>query len=129
MQSLDYKPFHCKKALCKAASDLPPRHSLSFMKLKSTSNGTVLTCYHVLHCISSGTLTGGFSITLVTQAGRLVKIKLNPEAISHLSVGGTDQVCILHVNRPQISIFACLCLHAFFLITTRSSRLSQLSTI
>lgn len=50
----------------------------------------------------------GFSVTPVTQAGRLAKIKLNPEVISHLSVGETDHVCILHVNRPQISIFACL---------------------
>jgi len=71
----------------------------------------------------------GFGIIPFVEAGRLVKIKLDPAAVSHLSVGETDQVCILQVNRPQISVFACLCLHAICFITTQSSRLSKLSTI
>lgn len=95
------------------ATKTPPALQPS-LQLKSTSNGTVLTCYHVSRCISPGTLVTGFTITPVTQAGRLVKIKLNPEAISHLCAGETAQVCIVQVNRPQISVFAWLCLQCIF---------------
>lgn len=41
----------------------------------------------------------GFSITPVPQAGRRVKIKLHPEAISQLSVGETEPR--LHLTRKQ----------------------------
>lgn len=109
--SLSESPVQsCFQHATKTPSVLQPS-----LQLKSTSNSTVLTCYHVSRYISPGTLMSGFTITPVTQAGRLVKIKVNPEAISHLCAGEIEQVWIFQVNRSQISVFAWLCLQCIFL--------------
>lgn len=81
VSSLDYKEFHCKKALGKASSDLHQETVCPPVFLPGWNPQVMAQPWPAItsHAASPQALWQSiFNITWVTKAWRLIKIKLNP---------------------------------------------------